>query len=68
VERGGRARDGNRATRTNTAATSGDTTPSAPASASWEPNWRQLGVGFGAGALVTLLLGMQLRQAGRPKG
>jgi hypothetical protein len=41
----------------------------APSSAaSWVPNWRQLGVGFGAGALVTLLLGMQLKQAGRPKG
>jgi hypothetical protein len=38
-----------------------------PTSSSWVPNWRQLGVGFGAGVVVTLLLGMQLRQTGRPK-
>jgi hypothetical protein len=49
--------------------------PSEPAAAasttateSWVPNWRQLGVGFGAGALVALLLGMQIRQMGRGKG
>ncbi len=34
----------------------------------WVPNWRQLAVGFGAGAAVALLLGMQVRQMGRPKG
>jgi hypothetical protein len=49
----------------------GEPAPGAPAAppapASWEPNWRQLGVGFGAGALVALLLGMQVRQMGRPK-
>jgi hypothetical protein len=52
-------------------ATGGDTTATdtaTPSSASWVPNWRQLGVGFGAGVLVTLLLSMQLKQAGRPKG
>jgi hypothetical protein len=35
---------------------------------SWVPNWRQLGVGFGAGVLVTLLLSMQMRQLGKTKG
>jgi hypothetical protein len=44
--------------------------PVAPAAGteSWVPNWRQLGVGFGAGALVALLLSMQFRQMGRTRG
>jgi hypothetical protein len=37
------------------------------ATETWVPNWRQLAVGFGAGAVVALLLGMQVRQLGRPK-
>ena len=36
--------------------------------ASWIPNWRQLAVGFGAGAVVALLLSMQVRQGRRAKG
>jgi hypothetical protein len=42
--------------------------PSSSASEGWVPNWRQLGVGFGAGVLVTLLLSMQMRQLNRAKG
>jgi hypothetical protein len=46
------------------------TTPGTPlaGSESWVPNWRQLGVGFGAGVLVTLLLSLQMRQLGKTKG
>jgi hypothetical protein len=40
--------------------------PSPPAA--WVPNWRQIAVGFGAGAVVALLLGMQFRQMGRSRG
>jgi hypothetical protein len=50
------------------AETKGATATPTTGSESWIPNWRQLGVGFGAGALVALLLGMQFRQAGRARG
>jgi hypothetical protein len=45
----------------------GTTTPP-PTSTGWMPNWRELGVGFAAGALVALLLGYQVRQARQAKG
>jgi len=44
--------------------TSRATTPAPPG---WMPDWKQVGVGFGAGVVVALLLSMQLRQMGRPK-
>ncbi len=55
---------------TQASADPGPATPSTSPSTSqsWVPNWRQLGVGFGAGVLVALLLSMQMRQLGRAKG
>jgi hypothetical protein len=32
------------------------------------PNWRQIAVGFGAGAVVALLLGYQFRQLRLSRG
>jgi tetratricopeptide (TPR) repeat protein len=43
-------------------------TTAAPASTGWMPDWRALGVGFAAGAVVALLLGYQVRQARQAKG
>jgi hypothetical protein len=44
------------------------TTPPASASTTWLPDWKQVGVGFVAGAVVALLLGFQIRQARLSKG
>jgi hypothetical protein len=42
--------------------------PTAPTSTGWMPDWRTLGVGFAAGAVVALLLGYQVRQSRQAKG
>jgi tetratricopeptide (TPR) repeat protein len=63
-----RARGG-RPTPTNGAPTiAGPTAPPTPAPTAvsdWMPQWRQIGVGFAAGALVAFLVGQQLRQLRR---
>jgi tetratricopeptide (TPR) repeat protein len=60
-------KDNRGATGEATAATAA-TTAAGPSSPAWMPDWRQLAVGFVAGAAVAALLGLQLRQGRRQKG
>jgi hypothetical protein len=45
-----------------------DSAATAPPPSVWMPNWRQIAVGFGAGAVVALLLGYQFRQLRLSRG